>query len=275
MNTLKTTFLLAALTAVFIVVGNLIGGQSGMIIALALAGIMNFVSYWWSDKIVLMRYRAEPLSREDAPKLYSMVEDLTARASMPMPKLYLLPSESPNAFATGRNPEHAAVAVTQGLMDLMDYEEVQGVVAHELSHIRHRDTLIGTVAATLAGAVMVLANMARWGAILGGGSRDNDGGSIIGLLATAIVAPIAAMLIQMAISRSREFKADAGAAEITGNPNGLASALKKLKTAGERIPLKATQSTAHMFIYQPFLGTIGRLFSTHPPIEERVRRLIG
>lgn len=274
MNMMKTTFLLALLTAGFILIGNMLGGQTGMIIALGFAGVTNFVSYWFSDKIVLKMYRAEPISRDEAPDLYRMVENLTASAGMPMPKLYILPKDSPNAFATGRNPEHAAVAVTQGLLDLMDYEEVQGVIAHELSHIKHRDTLIGTIAATLAGAIMVLASMARWGAFLYGG-RDDGKNNIIGMLALSILAPIAAMLIQMAISRSREYKADEGAARMTGNPNGLASALKKLASASKHRPLKASRNTAHLFIYQPFIGGFASLFSTHPPIDERVRRLIG
>jgi heat shock protein HtpX len=275
MNTIKTTFLLAALTALFIVVGYFLGGNAGMIIALVIAGVMNFVSYWFSDKIILAAYRAKPISREEAPEVYRIVEDLTAKAGLPMPKIYVLPHDAPNAFATGRNPEHSAVAVTQGLIKMMNYEEIQGVLAHELSHIRHRDILIGSVAATIAGAIMVLANMARWAAILGTGSRDDNGGAI-GLLVTAIVAPIAAILIQMAISRSREYKADAGAAQITGNPYGLASALRKLGEASKRIPMKASQTTSHLFICQPFSGrAMLSLFATHPPIEERIKRLIG
>ncbi len=274
MNTIKTTLLLAALTALFIVIGNMIGGQQGMIIALVLAGLMNFFSYWFSDKIVLKMYKAQPVTPEEAPKLYGMVQNLTQSAGLPMPELYILPSEAPNAFATGRNPEHAAVAVTEGLLDLMERHEVEGVIAHELSHVKHRDTLIGTIAATLAGAIMVLANMARWGAFFAGGS-DDDGDNIFGLLALAILAPIAAILIQMAISRSREFKADAGAAQITGNPYGLASALRKLGEAGKHRSIRASRNTAHLFIYQPFLGGFGKLFSTHPPIEERIRRLTG
>jgi heat shock protein HtpX len=277
MNIFKTTILLAALTALFVIIGNMLGGQAGMIIALVIAGLMNFISYWFSDKIVLAIYRAKPISREDAPKLYRMVEDLTASAGLPMPKLYVLPHDTPNAFATGRNPEHAAVAVTQGLLDLMEYEEIQGVVAHELSHIKHRDTLISSIAATLAGAIMILARMAMWGGLFfGGGGGDDESENIFGLLALAILAPIAAILIQMAISRSREYKADAGAAKITGNPYGLAAALKKLAAANARKPLVASRNTANMFIIEPFMGkSFVTLFSTHPPIEERVRRLIG
>lgn len=274
MNTLKTTILLAALTALFVVIGNVVGGQSGMIIALVIAALMNFISYWFSDKIVLAMYRAKPVSREEAKDIYRIVEDLTQREGLPMPKIYVLPESSPNAFATGRDPQHAAVAVTQGLRDLMSYEEIQGVIAHELSHVKHRDTLIGTVAATIAGAIMVLANMARWGAFLYGGRDDEGRDNIFSLLALAILAPIAAMLIQMAISRSREYKADEGAAKMTGNPHGLASALRKLSEAGKRRPMVASNNTAHMFIIQPFSGrAFLNLFSTHPPIEERIKRL--
>jgi len=274
MNTFKTTILLAALTALFVVIGNVVGGQSGMIIALVIAALMNFISYWFSDKIVLAMYRAKPVTREDAKDLYRIVEDLTQRAGMPMPKIYIIPESSPNAFATGRDPKHAAVAVTEGLRDLMSYEEIQGVIAHELSHVKHRDTLIGTVAATIAGAIMVLASMARWGAFMYGGRDDEGRDNIVSLLVLAILAPIAAMLIQMAISRSREYKADDGAAHMTGNPYGLASALKKLGETSKRRPLVASRNTAHMFIVQPFTGkAFLNLFSTHPPIEERIKRL--
>jgi len=274
MNTIKTTILLAALTALFIVLGNVIGGQSGMIIALVIAALMNFISYWFSDKIVLAMYKAKPVTREEAKDLYRIVEDLTQRAGLPMPKVYIIPGDSPNAFATGRDPNHAAVAVTEGLMDLMNHDEIQGVIAHELSHVKHRDTLIGTVAATLAGAIMVLANMARWGAFMYGGRDDEGRDNIISLLVLAILAPIAAMLIQMAISRSREYKADDGAAHMTGNPYGLASALRKLSETSKRKPLFASRNTAHLFIVQPFTGkAFLNLFSTHPPIEERIKRL--
>jgi heat shock protein HtpX len=274
MNTMKTTILLAALTALFVVLGNVIGGQSGMIIALVIAALMNFISYWFSDKIVLAMYKAKPVTREEAKDLYRIVEDLTQRAGLPMPKVYIIPGDSPNAFATGRDPKHAAVAVTEGLMELMNHDEIQGVIAHELSHVKHRDTLIGTVAATLAGAIMVLANMARWGAFMYGGRDDEGRDNIFSLLALAILAPIAAMLIQMAISRSREYKADDGAAHMTNNPYGLASALRKLSETSKRKPLFASRNTAHLFIVQPFSGkAFLNLFSTHPPIEERIKRL--
>ena len=276
MNTVKTTLLLAILTAIFIVIGNLVGGQSGMIIALIIAALMNFISYWFSDKIVLAMYRAKPVTRDEAKDIYRIVEDLTQREGLPMPKIYVIPNDSPNAFATGRDPNHAAVAVTEGLLDLMSYEEVQGVIAHELSHVKHRDTLIGTIAATLAGAIMMLANMARWGAFLYGGRDENGRNNIISLLVLAVLAPLAAMLIQMAISRSREYKADEGAARMTGNPNGLASALRKLGEVSKRRPMVASNNTAHLFIVQPFSGqAFLNLFSTHPPIEERVKRLTG
>lgn len=276
MNTVKTTLLLAILTAIFIVIGNLVGGQSGMIIALIIAALMNFISYWFSDKIVLAMYRAKPVTRDEAKDIYRIVEDLTQREGLPMPKIYIIPNDSPNAFATGRDPNHAAVAVTEGLLDLMSYEEVQGVIAHELSHVKHRDTLIGTIAATLAGAIMMLANMARWGAFLYGGRDENGRNNIISLLVLAVLAPLAAMLIQMAISRSREYKADEGAARMTGNPNGLASALRKLGEVSKRRPMVASNNTAHLFIVQPFSGqAFLSLFSTHPPIEERVKRLTG
>lgn len=276
MNTVKTTLLLAILTAIFIVIGNLVGGQSGMIIALIIAALMNFISYWFSDKIVLAMYRAKPVTRDEAKDIYRIVEDLTQREGLPMPKIYVIPNDSPNAFATGRDPNHAAVAVTEGLLDLMSYEEVQGVIAHELSHVKHRDTLIGTIAATLAGAIMMLANMARWGAFLYGGRDENGRNNIISLLVLAVLAPLAAMLIQMAISRSREYKADEGAARMTGNPNGLASALRKLGEVSKRRPMVASNNTAHLFIVQPFSGqAFLSLFSTHPPIEERVKRLTG
>lgn len=276
MNTVKTTLLLAILTAIFIVIGNLVGGQSGMIIALIIAALMNFISYWFSDKIVLAMYKAKPVTRDEAKDIYRIVEDLTQREGLPMPKIYVIPNDSPNAFATGRDPNHAAVAVTEGLLDLMSYEEVQGVIAHELSHVKHRDTLIGTIAATLAGAIMMLANMARWGAFLYGGRDENGRNNIISLLVLAVLAPLAAMLIQMAISRSREYKADEGAARMTGNPNGLASALRKLGEVSKRRPMVASNNTAHLFIVQPFSGqAFLSLFSTHPPIEERVKRLTG
>ncbi len=275
-NTLKTTVLLAALTALIILIGRFFGGQQGMIIAFVLAIVMNFSSYWFSDKIVLSMYRAQPLEPHQAPRLFSTVERLTQQAGLPMPRLYILPHDSPNAFATGRNPSHAAVAVTQGLLRILDERELEGVLAHELSHIKDRDILIGSIAATLAGAIMLLATMARWGAIFGGFGGDDDEGGILGLLLVAILAPIAALLIQLAISRSREYMADAEAAKIAGNPYGLADALRKLSHASRRVPLRASPPTSHLFIVRPLSGRgMANLFSTHPPIEERIKRLTG
>lgn len=277
-NTFKTAMLLGLLTGLIIVAGGAVGGRSGMIIALALAAGMNFFSYWFSDRIVLKMTGARPLSEAEAPRVYAITESLCARAGIPVPRIYLLPKEAPNAFATGRDPRHAAMAVTAGLVKMMDEAELEGVIAHELSHIKHRDILIGSIAATIGGAVMVLASIARWGAIFGGygGSRDDRGGGIIGILVTAIVAPLAAMLIQAAISRSREFEADAGAAKMSGNPEGLARALLKLDGASKRIPLQVSPTAAHMFIVKPLGGRgLAGLFSTHPPIEERVARLRG
>lgn len=278
MNGLKTTFLLALLTGLLIMAGGAIGGKAGMTIALVMAGVMNFVSYWFSDKIVLSMYGAKEVNEAEAPEFYSLVRELALQAQMPMPKVYIMPSETPNAFATGRNPEHAAVAATSGIMRILTRDELKGVMAHELAHVRNRDTLISTIAATVAGAISYLATMAQWAAIFGGG-RHNDneegGGSMIGMLAMAIVAPIAAMLIQMAISRAREYGADRGGAEVAGNPMHLANALRKLEMANHRIPMDNTNaSTAHMFIVNPLTGGgLMSLFSTHPPIEERVRRL--
>lgn len=275
-NQFKTTVLLTLMTVFIMVVGRILGGQQGMIIALVFAGAMNFFSYWFSDKMVLRMYRAEEVSPSQAPELYGMVEELAQRAGLPMPKVYIIPQDSPNAFATGRNPENAVVAVTRGLLNLMNREEIKGVLAHELGHVKNRDILIGTIAATMAGAVMMLANMAKWGAIFGGfrGNDEEGGGGMIGVIVTAIIAPIAAMLIQMAISRSREYLADATAAQITGNPEGLAGALEKLGAYSGRIPMQAEAATAHMFITNPLSGrSMMSLFSTHPPIEERVARL--
>ena len=276
-NYFKTALLLGVLTALIMLCGQLLGGTSGMILALVLAAGMNFVSYWFSDKIVLAMYRAKPVGPADAPRFHAIVDRLVARAGMPKPKLYILPEPSPNAFATGRNPSHAAVAVTHGLLELMSDEEVEGVVAHELAHIKNRDILIASVAATIAGAIAMLASMAKWGAIFGGhGGRDARGGGLIGLLAMAIVAPIAAMIVQMAVSRSREYAADATGAEIAGNPYGLARALEKLGQYSRRVPLAASPATSHMFIVMPFsAGGLMKLFSTHPPIPERIRRLTG
>jgi heat shock protein HtpX len=278
MNALKTTFLLGLLSALIVAVGGMFGGSQGMILALGLAAAMNFFSYWFSDRIVLAMHRAQPISREQAPQLFEILERLTARAGIPMPKVYVLPEEAPNAFATGRNPEHAAVAVTQGIMRILNAEEMEGVLAHELSHVKNRDILIGSIAATLAATVMVLANMARFAAIFGGGQRDDRGQvNPIGLLAGIILAPIAATLIQLAVSRSREYQADASGAEMTHNPYGLANALQKLEDSSRRIPMMTGGPTSsHLFIVRPFTRqSLASLFSTHPPIRERVRRLTG
>ena len=275
-NTLKTTLLLGLLTGLIVWIGGYFGGQGGMIFAFLFAVIMNFGAYWFSDRIVLKMYRAREVDPGQAPGLYRIVERLAQKAGIPTPRVYVIPSASPNAFATGRNPEHAVVAVTDGILRLMSDEELEGVLAHELGHVRNRDILIGSIAATLAGAIMILGSMARWAAIFGGFSRDDDEGGIFGLLFMAIVAPLAAMLIQMAISRTREYKADASAAELTGTPYGLANALEKLGKATQRIPMQATPSTAHMFIVNPLSGrSLMKLFSTHPPLEDRIRRLLG
>ncbi|HOP40515.1 MAG TPA: zinc metalloprotease HtpX [Geobacteraceae bacterium] len=277
MNTLKTTFLLGLLTVLLVMAGGAIGGQNGMLLALIFAGVMNFVSYWFSDKIVLTMYRAQEVTEADSPEFYGLVRQLAMQAGLPMPKVYIIPSETPNAFATGRNPEHAAVAATSGIMRILSREELMGVMAHELSHVKHRDILISTIAATVAGAITYLAHMAQWAAIFGGGRDrdDNGGGGLIGLLVMAIVAPLAAMLIQMAISRSREYEADKGGAAVSGNPLYLANALRKLDAANRRLPMhEATPASAHMFIVNPLSGGgLASLFSTHPPMEERVRRL--
>jgi heat shock protein HtpX len=276
-NVLKTGFLLAVLTCLVVLVGQAIGGQQGMLIALVMALVMNFVSYWFSDKMVLAMYRAQPVDEAAAPELYSMVRGLATRAEVPMPKVYIIPTDTPNAFATGRNPEHAAVAVTEGIMRILNREELEGVIAHELSHVKNRDTLIMTIAATMAGAITYLAHMAQFAAIFGGSRRDSDergGGGVFGALALAILAPIAAMLVQLAISRAREFHADATGARIAGKPFGLASALEKLDQASKALPMDATPATAHLFIVNPLSGSMLRsLFSTHPSTEERVARL--
>ncbi len=280
-NALKTTLLLGVLTGFLLVIGQYFGGQNGMIIALIFAAVMNFVSYFFSDKIALAVYRAQPVTREELPRVYQVVERLTQRIGIPMPKIYVIPSDSPNAFATGRNPNHASVAVTQGILNLLNDEELEGVLAHELGHVRNRDILISSIAATLAGAITVLARMAMWGAMFGGlgGRDDRDRGGGLGALFMMILAPIAAMLIQLAVSRSREYAADATGAHLTGNPYALASALRKLDTYSRRVPLPASPSTAHLFIVQPFLGMSGlnlaNLFSTHPPIAKRIERLTG
>ncbi len=280
-NALKTTLLLGLLTGFLLVVGQYFGGQNGMFIALIIAGVMNFVSYFFSDKLALAMYRAQPVTREQLPRAYEIVERLTQRIGIPMPKIYVIPTDSPNAFATGRNPQHASVAVTEGILNLLNDEEMEGVLAHELGHVRNRDILISSIAATIAGAITFAARMAAWGAMFGGygGRDDRDRGGGLGALFMLILAPIAAMLIQLAISRSREYAADATGAHFTGNPYALASALKKLDAYSRRVPLPATPSTAHMFIVQPFLGMGGinwaNLFSTHPPIAKRIERLTG
>jgi heat shock protein HtpX len=246
---------------------------------LLVAAGMNFFSYWFSDKIVLRMYNAQEVGPQESPELYGMVQELCRRANLPMPKVYLIPQEAPNAFATGRNPEHAAVAVTEGLLKLMKREEIMGVLAHELAHVRNRDILIGSIAATMAGAIMMLADMARWSAIFGGGRRDGEeggGGGGLGLILMSILAPLGAMLIQMAISRSREYMADATGASFAGTPEGLARALEKLGAYSKRLPMNASPSTAHMFIVNPLSGrSLMSLFSTHPPLEERIARLRG
>jgi heat shock protein HtpX len=276
---IRTTLLLTVLTLLIVWMGGRFGGQNGMMIAFLFAVIMNFGSYWFSDKIVLAMYRAQPLNESQAPGLFLMVRELAAQAQIPMPRIYMLPEETPNAFATGRNPENAVVAVTEGLLRLLTPDEMRGVLAHELSHIKNRDILVSSIAATLAGVVMLLANMARWGAIFGGiGGRDDEegaGGGILAFLVTAILAPIAAMLIQMAISRSREYLADETGAGISHRPESLARALEKLELASQRIPMTDAQpATAHMFIVNPLTGrSLASLFSTHPPIEERIARL--
>ena len=277
MNTLKTTFLMALLTVLLVTVGGALGGEGGMIVAFIFALVMNGVSYWFSDKIVLRMYGAKEIGPEESPKLHRIVQELTLRAKMPMPKLYLIPQEAPNAFATGRDEQHAAVAVTEGILRILDEAELRGVLAHELSHIKNRDILVGTIAAAMAGAISMLANMAHWGMIFGGrGSNDREGGHPIVALAMIIIAPLAALLVQMAISRSREFGADATGAAIAGDPLSLANALKKLQQAAERVPMEANPATAHMFIVNPLTGGgLMTLFSTHPPMEERIRRLEG
>jgi len=279
-NSFKTAILLSALTALILIIGEVFGGHQGLMIAFVFALIMNGGSYWFSDKIVLSLYRAKELPYEDAPELHGMVERLAQQAEIPKPRIYLVPSQNPNAFATGRNPDHAAVAVTEGIMRLLNRDELEGVLSHELSHIKDRDILIGSIAATLAGVVMMLASMARWAALFGGFGRDDDegAGGVIGLIAMSILAPIAAMLIQFAISRSREYLADETGARLSNNPLGLASALEKLTAASKRIPMEAgpatAQATSHLFIVNPFSGkSLKSLFSTHPSAEERIKRL--
>ncbi|ACH38949.1 membrane-bound zinc-dependent protease HtpX [Citrifermentans bemidjiense Bem] len=279
MQRLKTTFLLALLTVLMVTMGSALGGRTGMVTAFVLALGMNFFSYWFSDKIVLKMYGAQEIEEHDNPMFYNMVRHLAARAGLPMPKVYIIPSDSPNAFATGRNPEHAAVAATEGILRILSPEELEGVMAHELAHVQNRDILVGTIAATFAGAISMIGNMLQWGAMFGAGRGDDEEGGgiggLVGSLAMAIIAPIAAMLIQMAVSRSREYLADASGAQICGRPLALASALRKLHLASQALPMQeARPATAHMFIVNPLTGGgIASLFSTHPPMEERIARL--
>ena len=276
MNTIRTTLLLGALTGLLMLIGGYFGGKSGVVIAFLFAMVMNFGSYWFSDKIVLRMYKAQEISESQAPELYGIVKNLALRGDLPIPRVYVIPENTPNAFATGRDENHAVVAVTEGITRILNRDELEGVIGHELTHIKNKDMLIGSIAATLAGAIVMLANMAQWAAIFGGVSRDDDegGGGLIGLILMAILAPIAATVIQMAISRSREFLADAGGAKISGKPYGLAGALEKLQRASQAIPMDANPSTAHMFIVNPLTGgSLMSLFSTHPPLEERIARL--
>jgi heat shock protein HtpX len=279
MNILKTTILLALLTGLFLFIGQALGGQQGMIMAFILAAIMNLGAYWFSDKIVLRMYNATEVTSSDAPELYSIVKELAIKAGLPMPRLYMIQDETPNAFATGRNPQHAAVAVTSGILRILDREELKGVIAHELSHVYHRDTLISSIAATIAGAIAMLANMAQWAMIFGRSEHQEQGSSnnIFGGLLMMIVAPIAATLIQLAVSRSREYAADARGAKLSGQPLALASALQKLETINHQMPMEkaeARPATAHLFIVNPLSGrSMLRMFATHPPTEERIRRL--
>jgi len=274
-NIFKTGLLLAVLTAMLVVIGGAIGGQQGMVIAFFVALAMNFFSYWFSDKMVLAMYRAQPIEESQAPALYAIVRRLATKAQIPMPRVYLIPTDTPNAFATGRNPEHAAVAVTEGIMRILDQDELEGVLAHELSHVKNRDVLISTIAATLAGAITYLAHMAQWAAMFGGRRDDDEGGSNpIAMIAMAILAPIAAMLVQLAVSRAREYQADATGARLAGRTYGLAKALEKLQMAQQVAPMDANPATAHLFIVNPLSGQmLMNLFSTHPPLEQRIARL--
>ncbi len=278
MNTLKTTALLALMTALIVLMGSALGGKNGMVIAFIMAGVMNFITYWFSDTIVLKMYGAQQIGEQEHPAFYRMVQGLARKAGLPMPKVYIIPNDSPNAFATGRNPSHAAVAATEGILRLLTMDELEGVMAHELGHVKNRDILIGTIAATMAGAISMIANMLQWGAMLGAGRGDDEdsgAGGLIGSLALAIIAPIAAMLIQMAVSRSREYLADEAGARICGNPLALASALRKLHYTSQAVPMQeASPSSAHLFIVNPLSGrSFASLFSTHPPMEERIARL--
>ncbi len=276
MNTLKTAFFLTLLTLLLIFIGRILGGNSGMIIALIFAAILNLGSYWFSDKIVLGIYRAQKIEESDNPGLYRIIRRIASQAGLPMPKVYIIPTDSPNAFATGRNPEHSAVAVTSGILRILSEEELEGVISHEMSHIKNRDILISSIVATVAGAISMLAQMAQFAAIFGGGRDEENRGGGLGLLFMAIIAPIAALLIQLAISRSREYQADESGAKISHKPLALAGALKKLAYASQRIPMEANPSTAHLFIVNPLTGRgLASLFSTHPPLEQRISRLEG
>ena len=277
MNTIKTTILLTALTLILVLAGEYFGGSNGALIAFVIAAATNFFSYFYSDKIALAMYGAQPITREQLPRIYNVVERLTSRAGLPMPKIYVIPTESPNAFATGRNPQHASVAVTHGILNLLTDEELEGVLAHELGHVRNRDILTSSIAATLAGAITILARMAFWfGAFGGGDRRDREGGGLGGIL-MLLLAPFAALLIQLWVSRTREYEADASGAHLTGNPYALASALEKIAAVSRQVPLMASPNTAHLFIVQPLLSgeMLMSLFSTHPPIQKRIERLIG
>lgn len=281
-NYLKTAILMGTMTALILLIGSFFG-QNGLLMALLMAGIINFVSYFYSDKIALSMYGAQEVTREQAPELYRIVESLTVRAGLPMPRIYIIPTESPNAFATGRNPEHASVAVTEGILRLLNRDELEGVLAHELGHVTNRDILISSIAATMAGAIVVLVRMLQFGMMFGGGRRDREGDNPLGaagMIATIILAPLAATIIQLAISRSREYGADATGAQLVGTPYPLANALQKLERASQQVPLPANPETAHLFIVQPLtgkgaMGFLANLFSTHPPIEKRIARLLG
>jgi heat shock protein HtpX len=278
-NSVKTAALLAAMTVLFILIGGMLGGEQGMVVAFLFAGLMNFASYWWSDRVVLWMYGAKEVSEAQAPQFHALVRRLAQQAGLPMPKVYIIPTDTPNAFATGRNPQHAAVAATEGILRILSPDELEGVMAHELGHVRNRDILISTIAATMAGAIMMLARMAQFAAMFGGARHQDDeegggGGGIVGMILLAILAPLAAMLIQMAISRAREYLADATGAQISRKPWALADALEKLERGATALPMDANPSTAHMFIVNPLRGSsLLNLFSTHPPVEQRVARL--
>ncbi|NLD92932.1 MAG: zinc metalloprotease HtpX [Fibrobacter sp.] len=273
MNYVKTTLLLGLLTGLFMMFGNLIGGQNGMLIGLLIAGAMNFFSYWFSDKIVLAMYGAKEADPNQYAGLYRIVRRLTEKAGMPMPKVYVIPEEQPNAFATGRSPKHAAVAATVGIMRILSEEELEGVMAHELMHVAHRDTLISTIAATFAGAISYAASIVKWGALFSGGRDDDNRGNFAVAIAMAILAPIAALLIQMAISRSREYAADEGAGELCRKPIALANALRKLQRGAQMVPMGGSPAAASLFIVNPFAGGMASWFSTHPPMEKRIEKL--